>query len=110
MAIFDLRRDSYLVKRAYINKQYADFIFSPNLLQLKFFQNLFHVESFGVHEVTEFNKEENLIWEWGKFFYNPKAYISHAIWPSYKLFLHRLKWLIPLYKAYRLFKLRKGNT
>lgn len=91
----------------YVNKKYADFILNPTLDQIKIFDNLYHMESFGVHEVTIFTlMKKSFFREFKLFLSQPKFYINSAFWPAHKLYTGNLKFLIPIYKLYRLWKIK----
>lgn len=92
----------------FIGHKYANFIFAPTSSQLEIYNNLYHVESFGVHETTLFvHNQASFFNKLLSFIKNPRLYINTAFWPAQKLFVEKLKFLIPLYKFYRMRKIAK---
>ncbi len=92
----------------YINKRYASFIFAPTIEQISLYNDLYHVESFGIHETTVFSSNGRLlIRSLFEFIRNPKSYIKSAFWPAQKLKLNNLGFLIPFYKYFRLWKISR---
>lgn len=88
----------------YIDREYRAFILSPDKHHLYIYDELSHVESFGVHQVTQFKTESNSKWKNVKIFIcSPRNYLS-VFWPAHKLITSGLSWLVPIYKAYRIVK------
>lgn len=84
---------------------YANFIFTPSNTQFTIYNNLKHIESFGVHEVTTFEyKKTTFIKSLYEFLRNPKNYLKFTFWPSHKLIANKLGFLTKLYKLYRIGK------
>jgi len=97
----------------YIGNKYVDFVFSPSKKQVDFFVSLKHFENFGVCEYSTFGVQKNIgfrtkILNLIRFIKSPKLYLRGSWWKGAKLKNDGLGFLAPVYKKYRIHRLREG--
>lgn len=97
------------------NKIHFNMMFRPNLNQIKFFNNIYHYENFGLFEFTTFNKTKKInfkfkLIEYFKFISKYNVYFNDSFWPMLKLYNYNMKIAIIMYRNLKRFQFLKTNV